>query len=50
MYGIVSTILIGLYTILLFAGGMALQRNPEAAVAMVDAGWEVASHGYAHCF
>jgi allantoinase len=28
-----------------FAVGMALQRNPDAARAMVDAGWEVASHG-----
>lgn len=26
-------------------GGMALQRNPEAGLAMVEAGWEVASHG-----
>jgi peptidoglycan/xylan/chitin deacetylase (PgdA/CDA1 family) len=25
---------------------MALQRNPNAVAAMVDAGWEVASHGY----
>ena len=25
---------------------MALERNPTAARAMVDAGWEVASHGY----
>jgi peptidoglycan/xylan/chitin deacetylase (PgdA/CDA1 family) len=29
-----------------YAVGMALERNPEAAKAMVDAGWEVASHGY----
>lgn len=29
-----------------FAVGMALQRNPIAAKAMVNAGWEVASHGY----
>lgn len=29
-----------------FAVAMALQRNPEAATAMVEAGWEVASHGY----
>jgi len=29
-----------------FAVGMALQRNPDAASAMVGAGWEVASHGY----
>ncbi|CAM9901656.1 unnamed protein product, partial [Choristocarpus tenellus] len=25
---------------------MALERNPEAGKAMVEAGWEVASHGY----
>ena len=25
---------------------MALERNPDAGKAMVDAGWEVASHGY----
>ena len=29
-----------------FAVGMALERNPSAARAMVRAGWEVASHGY----
>lgn len=29
-----------------FAVGMALERNPTAAHAMIDAGWEVASHGY----
>lgn len=29
-----------------FAVGMALERNPEAAKAMAEAGWEVASHGY----
>jgi putative urate catabolism protein len=29
-----------------FAVGMALERNPEAAAAMVEAGWEVASHGW----
>jgi allantoinase len=29
-----------------YAVGQALGRNPEAARAMVDAGWEVASHGY----
>lgn len=29
-----------------FACGMALARNPEAATAMATAGWEVASHGY----
>ena len=29
-----------------FAVGMALERNFEAAAAMAEAGWEVASHGY----
>jgi len=29
-----------------YAVGMALERNPEAGPAMVEAGWEVASHGY----
>jgi putative urate catabolism protein len=29
-----------------FAVGQALERNPEAARAMIDAGWEVASHGW----
>jgi len=29
-----------------YAVGQALERNPDAARAMVDAGWEVASHGY----
>ena len=29
-----------------FAVAMALQRNPEAIVAMQQAGWEIASHGY----
>lgn len=29
-----------------YAVGMALERNPEAAKAMREAGWEVASHGY----
>jgi len=29
-----------------FAVGMALERNPQACNAMVEAGWEVASHGY----
>ncbi|CAK4623656.1 hypothetical protein LEN26_020167 [Aphanomyces euteiches] len=29
-----------------FAVGRALELNPDAAKAMVDAGWEVASHGY----
>lgn len=29
-----------------FAVGMALERNPRAAAAMVEAGFEVASHGW----
>jgi allantoinase len=29
-----------------FGVGQALERNPDAARAMVDAGWEVASHGW----
>ena len=29
-----------------FAVAMALQRNPEVIVAMQQAGWEIASHGY----
>ena len=29
-----------------YAVAMALERNPEAAKAMVEAGWEIASHGY----
>ncbi|MEL6605854.1 MAG: allantoinase PuuE [Cyanobacteria bacterium J06614_10] len=29
-----------------YAVAMALDRNPEAGKAMVEAGWEVASHGY----
>jgi len=29
-----------------FAVGMALERNPEAGAAMVEAGWEVAAHGW----
>lgn len=29
-----------------FAVAMALARNPEAAKAMVEADWEIASHGY----
>ena len=32
--------------ITVFAVGMALERNPVAARAMIKAGWEVASHGY----
>ncbi|SMF95454.1 putative urate catabolism protein [Methylomagnum ishizawai] len=29
-----------------YAVGLALERNPAAAVAMAGAGWEVASHGW----
>lgn len=29
-----------------FGVGMAMQRNPQAVLAMQRAGWEVASHGY----
>jgi putative urate catabolism protein len=29
-----------------YAVGQALERNPDVARAMVDAGWEVASHGW----
>lgn len=29
-----------------YAVGMAIERHPEAGAAMVEAGWEVASHGY----
>jgi putative urate catabolism protein len=29
-----------------FAVGQAIERNPAAARAMIDAGWEVASHGW----
>ena len=29
-----------------YAVGQALERNPAAAKAMVEAGWEVASHGW----
>lgn len=30
----------------MYAVGLALEKNPEAGRAMVEAGWEVASHGY----
>lgn len=26
--------------------GQALERNPAVGLAMKDAGWEIASHGY----
>ncbi|MDD9857132.1 MAG: allantoinase PuuE [Gammaproteobacteria bacterium] len=29
-----------------FAVAMAMQRNPQAVEAMLEAGWEIASHGY----
>lgn len=30
----------------IFGVGMALERNPEAVKAMVEAGWEICSHGW----
>jgi putative urate catabolism protein len=33
-------------TLTVYAVGMALERNPEAGRAMVEAGFEVASHGW----
>ncbi len=33
-------------TLTVYGVGMALERNPEAARAMAEAGFEVASHGY----
>jgi len=32
--------------ITVFGVAMALERNPDAVAAMVEAGWEIASHGY----
>jgi len=29
-----------------FGVAMAMERNPEAVAAMLEAGWEIASHGY----
>ena len=29
-----------------YAVAMALERNPEACAAMIEAGWEIATHGY----
>jgi len=29
-----------------YAVAMALERHPEAAAAMQEVGWEIASHGY----
>ena len=34
------------FPITVFGVAMALQRNPEAVVAMQEANWEIASHGY----
>ena len=34
------------FPLTVFAVGQALERNPAAGRAMVDAGWEVASHGW----
>src|SRR5699024_9686069 len=33
-------------TATIFAVGMAMRQNPDAAKAMVDAGFEIASHGW----
>jgi peptidoglycan/xylan/chitin deacetylase (PgdA/CDA1 family) len=30
----------------IYGVAMALERNPQAVEAMLDAGWEIASHGY----
>jgi len=30
----------------IFGVAMALERNPDAVAAMVEAGWDIASHGY----
>jgi putative urate catabolism protein len=30
----------------IFGVAMALERNPDATAAMVEAGWDIASHGY----
>lgn len=30
----------------IFGVAMALERNPDAVAAMIDAGWDIASHGY----
>jgi putative urate catabolism protein len=32
--------------ITVFGVAMALERNPDAVAAMIEAGWEIASHGY----
>lgn len=32
--------------LIVFAVGMALERNPKAVEAMISADWEIASHGY----
>jgi putative urate catabolism protein len=34
------------FPVTVFGVAMALQRNPDVVVAMQDAGWEIASHGY----
>jgi putative urate catabolism protein len=34
------------FPLTVYAVGQALERNPDAARAMVEAGWEVASHGW----
>jgi putative urate catabolism protein len=30
----------------IFGVAMAMERNPDAVAAMIEAGWEIASHGY----
>lgn len=34
------------WPITVYAVGMAMERNPDVGPAMIEAGWEVASHGY----
>lgn len=34
------------FPVTVFGVAMAMQRNPEAVNAMLEAGWEIASHGY----
>ena len=34
------------YPVTVFGVAMAMARNPEAVTAMMDADWEIASHGY----
>lgn len=41
-----SCLIVWLRCALVYAVGMALERNPEAARAMAEAKWEIASHGH----